>query len=48
MIVAMPVVWTPMRMAIYGGVGVVVVLASRTLFARFLLVPLPTGALLQG
>lgn len=40
--------WTPKRMAIYGVVGVAVVFGFYTLFAKFLLVPLPQGWLFQG
>lgn len=40
--------WTPARTLLYGAIGVAVILGFYTLFAKFLLVPLPTGWLFKG
>jgi hypothetical protein len=48
MIIAMYDAWTPKRIALYGAVGAAVVFGFYTLFAKFLLVPLPNGWLFQG
>jgi hypothetical protein len=48
MIIAMYDAWTPKRIAVYSAVGAAVVFGFYTLFAKFLLVPLPNGWLFQG
>ncbi len=48
MIIAMYDRWTPKRIAIYGVIGTAIVIGFYVLFAKFLLVPLPTGWLYRG
>ncbi len=48
MTIAMYDRWTLKLIAIYSAVGVAVVFGFYTLFAKFLLVPLPKGWLFQG
>ena len=48
MIISMYDAWTPRRMVVFGAVGAAIVFGFYALFAKFLLVPLPTGWLFQG
>lgn len=48
MAIAMYDRWTPKRAALYGGIGIAIVLSFYAIFAKLLLVPLPKGWLFQG